>query len=124
MSTTTETMLPLTAEELADTPRARATRVSYNWSHFGRYTVWIAEVPFFGWSVVTDYGKPGVESVVTSPRTRENCIAALADYVRNYGDPRWGHNLAVEEWETVSVKLHAWITHTQALGLTWAPLPE
>ncbi|MDH6625786.1 hypothetical protein M2271_003597 [Streptomyces sp. LBL] len=119
-----DTVQPITAEELSNIPRARATRLSYDWSHFGRYSVWIAEASFFGWSVMTDYGKPSQECVVTSPRTRDNCIAALADYVRNYGDPRWGNNLAVEEWEPVSVKLDAWITHTQALNLPWAPLPE
>jgi len=119
-----DTMKSITAEELNSIPRARATRLSYDWSQFGRYTVWIAEASFFGWSVMTDYGKPGQECVVTSPRTRDNCIAALADYVRNYGNPQWGNNLAVEEWETVDVKLDAWITHTQALNLPWAPLPE
>ncbi|MFF1625625.1 hypothetical protein [Streptomyces sp. NPDC058272] len=122
--TTTETMLPITVEDLTSIPRARATRVSYNWAHYGRYTVWIAEVAHFGWSVVTDYGKPGVEAVVTAPRTRDNCIAALADYVRDYGRQGYGYDLTVEEWETVSVKLDAWITHTYALGLKWAPLPN
>lgn len=119
-----QAMLSITAQELSNIPRARATRLSYDWSHFGRYSVWIAEESHFGWSIVTDYGKPGQACVVTAPRTRDNCIAALADYVRNYGDPRWGRNLTVEEWETVSVKLDAWITHTQALNLTWAPVPE
>ncbi|MFJ9213055.1 hypothetical protein [Streptomyces sp. NPDC102264] len=97
----------LTADELHAIPRARATRLSYDWSRFGRYSVWVAEVPFFGWSVVSDYGKPGTESVVTSLRTREGCIAALAGYVRNYGDPRWGHNLTINEWEEVSTLLDA-----------------
>lgn len=121
--TTMEAMLPITVEDLLVIPRARATRVSYNWAHYGRYTVWVAEVSHFGWSVVTDYGKPGVEAVVTAPRMRDNCIAALADYVRDYGHQGYGYDLAVEEWETVSVKLDAWITHTHALGTNWAPFP-
>lgn len=124
MNATMDTMLPITTEDLASIPRARATRVSYNWSPFGRYTVWIAEVSHFGWSIVTDYGKPGVEAVVTAPRTRDNCIAALADYVRDYGHAGCGYDLEIEGWETVSVKLDAWITHTQSLGLKWAPFPS
>lgn len=58
---------PITAEELAAIHRARATRISYNWSSFGRYSVWIAQAPYFGWSIMTDYGKPDQECVVTSP---------------------------------------------------------
>lgn len=110
----------ITADDLAATPRARATRLSYTWPGHGRYTVWIAEVSHFGWSVVTDYGTPGEVSVITSPRTPDNCIAALADYVRDYD----GYDLAIESWEVVSVQLHAWITQTQSMGLKWAPLPE
>lgn len=111
--------LPITAEELAAIPRARATRLSYNWSHFGRYTVWIAEAPYFGWSIMEDYGKPGQECVVTSPRNREDCISALADYVRSYGVPGFGYDLCIEEWETVSATHDAWITQTQAMDSLW-----
>jgi hypothetical protein len=124
MTVTAEAMLPIGVDDLTAIPRARATRLSYNWSHYGRYSVWIAEVAHFGWSVVTDYGKPGVEAVVTAPRTRDNCIAALADYVRDYGRSGYGYDLAVEAWETVSVRLDAWITHTHSIGLNWSPLPS
>jgi hypothetical protein len=111
---TTSTM-PITAAELAAIPRARATRLSYDWHHWGRYSVWMAEASFFGWSVMTDYGKPGQENVVTSPRTREGCIKALAGYVRNYGDPRWGHALTVDEWEEVSTILDARINFEHSI---------
>jgi hypothetical protein len=121
MTATIEMMLPITVDDLSVIPRARATRVAYNWGHYGRYSVWIDVVPQFGWSIVTDYGTPGVEAVVTAPRTRENCIAAIADYVRDYGRPGFGYDLEIEEWETVSVKLHAWITRTHELGSKWAP---
>lgn len=107
----------ITAADLAAIPRARATRLSYNWSSRGRYSVWIAEAPFFGWSVMTDYGKPGQGSVVTSPRTREGCIKALAGYIYDYGDPRWGHDLTVDEWEHVSTLLDARITYEQSHGI-------
>lgn len=117
-------MHPITPEDLSTIPFARATRLSYNWSHFGRYSVWIAEAPHFGWSIMTDYGKPGQEYVVTSPRNREDCISALADYVRDYGVPGFGYDLRIDEWETVSATHDAWITQTQARGLLWAPLPR
>lgn len=117
-----DTMIPITAEDLANIPRARATRISYNWS--GRYSVWIASMPFSGWSIVTDYGKPGDECVVTSPRNRDDCISALADYVRDYGEEWKGYGFSVDEWEFVSIKHDAWITQTQALGSRWAPLPQ
>jgi hypothetical protein len=85
--------------------------------------VWVECLGQFGWCLVTDYGKPGDVCVVTSARTRDNCIAALADYVRDYGDAWKGYDLRVEEWESFSVKLDAWITSTQKLGLKWAPFP-
>jgi len=112
-------MESITAEDLAAIPRARATGVSYDWMGL-RYSVWIAEVAHFGWSIVTDYGRPGEESVVTCPRTRDNCIAAMADYVHDYG---FGYGHLVDSWEVVSVLLDTWITQTQEQGSKWRPLP-
>ena len=64
-------------------------RISYNWrrpdNQIYRYSVWIACVPYFGWSIVADYGKPGDECVVTSPHTREACIEHLERmYIDSY----------------------------------------
>jgi hypothetical protein len=104
-----DTMIPITAEDLSNVPRARATRLSYDWGDHRRYSVWIADFGVFGWSVMTDYGQAGAECVVTSPHTRDGCVEELSKYVRNYGDPRWGYGFTVDEWETVSVRLDAWI---------------
>jgi len=105
--------LPIDAVSLKAIPRARATRVSYNWMG-KRYRVWIAEAAFFGWSIMTDYGNAGDECVVTSPRDRDGCIEALAKYVQNYSDPRWGHELTIDSWEVVSKNLDSWIDWQQS----------
>lgn len=110
-------MIPLTQPELAGLPRTRATRITYPW--MGRtYTVWIDEAPFFGWSVMSDYGRPGDECVVTSPYNREDCVSALTPYMDNYGA------LAVE-WEAVHRLHDAWIDHVRSgpSSAHWAPLP-
>jgi hypothetical protein len=110
-------MIPVTAAELAAMPRARATRITYPW--MGKtYTVWIGEAPFFGWSVLADYGRPGDECVVTSPHNREDCISALAPYMEDYG-------AVAVEWEFVHRIHDAWINHVRASrSVHWAPLPE
>jgi hypothetical protein len=109
-------MIPLSAGALAAVPRARATRVSYPW--MGKtYTAWIGVASFFGWSVLTDYGVPGQECVVTSPHNREDCISALVPYMEEYGA------LALE-WEQVSPVHDAWINWIRSSGgAHWAPLP-
>jgi hypothetical protein len=79
------------------------------------YTVWIGEAKFYGWSVLTDYGRPGEECVVTSPHNREDCISALAPYMDEAGA------LALE-WEAVSRVHDAWINQVRAdRGVHWAP---
>ena len=90
---------PITREEFHKIPNARALRISYDWPfNSGRYTDWIAEAPFFGWSVMSDYGNPGDECVITSPRTRDAAAAALTDYITP-GRLHGGGNLTVDEWE-------------------------
>lgn len=91
-------MFPITPTDL-QAMKTRALRLSYDWLHWGRYSVWIQNVPNFGWSVMTDYGRAGDECVVTSPRTREACIEELKTYIRQHGDPRHGYNLTIDEWE-------------------------
>jgi hypothetical protein len=73
----------------------RARRIAYDWGDFGRYTVWVANAPYFGWSVMTDYGSPGDECVVTSPHTEDKALEALQRYYQ-YDTP--GMNFKVEEW--------------------------
>lgn len=75
----------------------RAVSLSYDWMGL-RYHVWIANAPYFGWSIMCDYGKPENEYVVTSPHTVEQSIVQIQRYFQ-YDYP--GTNFSVEEWEEV-----------------------
>lgn len=90
---------PISREAFHKIPNARALKISYDWPfNSGRYTDWIEDAPTFGWSVMSDYGKPGDRCVVTSPHTRERAadyLTALIAPNRAYG----GGNLTVDEWE-------------------------
>lgn len=108
--------LPLTKDDLTRIPRARATCVTYPW--MGKtYSVWIGEAPFFGWSILSDDGRPGQENVITSPHNREDCISALVSFMDYAG-------AVATDWTQVTPYHDAWIGHVRSgKNVHWSPLP-
>ncbi|MCX4912885.1 hypothetical protein [Streptomyces sp. NBC_00687] len=88
---------PISRADFHKIPNARVLRFSHDWMNL-RYAEWIEDAPYFGWSVMADYGDPANHCVVTSPHTRDAAADALTAFLapgRAYG----GDNLTVDEWE-------------------------
>lgn len=88
---------PISKAEFNAIPNARALRFSHDWMGL-RYTEWIEDMPGWGWSLVSDYGKPDRPCHVSRADSRlmaaDHLTAFLAP-TRAYG----GDNLTVDEWE-------------------------
>ncbi|MGW6789976.1 hypothetical protein [Streptomyces chartreusis] len=88
---------PITKAEFNAIPNARALRFSHDWMG-RRYTEWIEDMPRWGWSLMSDYGKPEHPCHVSRADSRAMAADHLTAFLaptRAYG----GDNLTVDEWE-------------------------
>ncbi|MFE0101226.1 hypothetical protein [Streptomyces sp. NPDC059009] len=88
---------PITKREFNKIPCARALRFSRDWMG-RRQSEWIEDMPGWGWSLVSDYGKPEHPCHVSRADSRAMAADHLTAFLaptRAYG----GDNLTVDEWE-------------------------
>ncbi|MFF0183480.1 hypothetical protein [Streptomyces sp. NPDC005244] len=88
---------PISRAEFNAIPNARVLRFSFDWMNL-RYAEWIEDAPFFGWSLMSDYGNPDDHCVVSRADSRLMAAERLTAFLapgRAYG----GDNLTVDEWE-------------------------